>query len=326
MKICVIGLGYIGLPTAAIMAVNGHDVLGVDVNRRIVDMINKGQVHIEERGLKTIFNASIQSGRLKAALKPAPADAFVIAVPTPERDHVADLSYLDSAVASVVPHLRKGSLVIVESTIPPHTVERNVIPVLKKTGLEPGKDLHVAHCPERVIPGQTVRELVENDRVLGGLTPECAQKAEAIYKTFVQGRIECCDLCTAETVKLVENSYRDVNIAFANMVSNLCLDFGISSARVIELANMHPRVNILQPGPGVGGHCLPVDPWFLVQENKAKTGLLRVARQINDERPGMIVGKLKKMVGRVKEPKIAVLGVSYKGDVDDVRESPAVEA
>ncbi len=324
MKVCVVGLGYIGLPTASVLANSGHQVIGVDVSRRIVDLINKGQIHIEEKGLKTLFGAAVNSGNLTAQLKPTKADAFILAVPTPEHDHRSDLEFLRAAAVSITPYLQKGNLVIVESTIPPGATENVVLPALATAKLTPGEDYFVAHCPERVLPGSILKELIENDRIIGGLTPACAAQAETLYRTFVQGRIELCDLRTAEMVKLVENSYRDVNVAFANTVSNVAVHLGVSSARVIELANMHPRVNILTPGPGVGGHCIPIDPWFLIETAGGKAELLRAARKVNDERPKIMAATLRKMIGRVKHPKVAVLGVSYKGDVDDTRLAPAL--
>ncbi|HPM75794.1 MAG TPA: nucleotide sugar dehydrogenase [bacterium] len=324
MKVCVVGLGYIGLPTASVLANSGHEVIGIDVNRRIVELINKGQIHIEEKGLKTLFGAAVNSGNLTAQLKPTKADAFILAVPTPERDHRSDLECLRNAATSITPYLQRGNLVIVESTIPPGATENVVLPALAAAKLTPGEDYFVAHCPERVLPGSILKELIENDRIIGGLTPACATRAETLYRTFVQGRIELCDLRTAEMVKLVENSYRDVNVAFANTVSNVAVHLGVSSARVIALANMHPRVNILQPGPGVGGHCIPIDPWFLIETAGGKAELLRAARRVNDERPKIMAATLRRMIGRAKHPKVAVLGVSYKGDVDDTRLAPAL--
>ncbi|MCL4233569.1 MAG: nucleotide sugar dehydrogenase [Deltaproteobacteria bacterium] len=326
MKICVLGLGYIGLPTASVLATAGHEVVGVDVNARVVELINHGQIHIEEKGLKTLFGAAVRSGNLTASRKPVTADAFILCVPTPETDHRADLTFLVDAAKSVAPVLKKGNLLVVESTIPPGATEKVVLPELEKTKLEPGKDYHVAHCPERVLPGSILKELVENDRVIGGLTPACAKRAAEVYGSFVQGRIAIVDLRTAETVKLVENSFRDVNIAFANTVSNIALEMGIDSEEVIRCANMHPRVNILKPGPGVGGHCIPIDPWFLVEAAPAATALLKAARRVNDDRPVVMAKILKKLVGRVRKPKVAILGVSYKGDVDDTPADIAIDA
>ncbi len=323
MKICVLGLGYIGLPTASVLATAGHEVVGVDVNARVVELINHGQIHIEEKGLKTLFGAAVRSGNLTASRKPVAADVFILCVPTPETGHKADLTFLVEAAKSVAPVLKKGNLLVVESTIPPGATEKVVLPELEKTKLEPGKDYHVAHCPERVLPGSILKELVENDRVIGGLTPACAKRAAEVYGSFVQGNIAICDLRTAETVKLVENSFRDVNVAFANTVSNIALELGIDSDQVIRFANMHPRVNILKPGPGVGGHCIPIDPWFLVEAAPGSTALLKAARRVNDDRPVVMAKILKKLVGRVRNPKVAILGVSYKGDVDDVRDTPA---
>lgn len=325
MNICVIGLGYIGLPTASVLATNDHQVLGVDVDRRVVELINKGLVPIEERGLKTLFAAAVNSGNLKAARKPKKADVFILAVPTPAEDRKADLSFLEAAARSIAPMIQKGNVVIVESTIPPGATHQVVIPALERSRLEPGVDFHVAHCPERVLPGSILRELVENDRVIGGLTPACADAAATLYRTFVEGRIELCDLTTAEMVKLMENSFRDLNIAYANTISNICTQFGIDSARAIALANMHPRVNILRSGPGVGGHCIPIDPWFLIESAPRQTALLRTARAVNDGRPKVIAARVRKLLGRTKKPKVAVLGVAYKGNVDDVRLAPCVE-
>jgi UDP-N-acetyl-D-mannosaminuronic acid dehydrogenase len=305
------------------LATSGHTVLGVDIDRRIVELINKKQVHIEEKGLKTLFGAAVNSGNLTASTKPAPSDAFIIAVPTPEKNDRADLSFLRSAAETISAHLRPGNIVIVESTIPPGATEEHVVPVLETSGLKAGRDFHVAHCPERVLPGQILKELIQNDRVIGGLTPDCAARAAELYRSFVQGRIELTDLRTAEMVKLVENSYRDVNIAFANTISNICLAQQVRSARVIELANMHPRVNILRPGPGVGGHCIPVDPWFLIECAPKNAELLKTARRVNNQRPRVVAALAKKMLGRARNAKVAVLGVSFKGDVDDVRLAPA---
>lgn len=326
----VIGLGYIGLPTAALFANSGYTVLGVDTNAEVVKTLNAGNVHIEEAGLRTLVSAAVKSGKFSASLTPSPADAFIVAVPTPILpDKKPDLTYVDSAVDRIAPVVRSGDLVIVESTVPPGTAE-SVSTRLK--GLRPdlvGGDgylqVFIAHCPERVLPGQILKELVENDRVVGGLTPEATEAAAQLYGGIVSGEILRTDATTAEMVKLAENTYRDVNIALANEIAVICEKLKISVWDVIRFASRHPRVKYLSPGPGVGGHCIAVDPWFIVSQFPEDSGLIRAARLRNDSMPERVAAIALKMVEGIDAPKIACLGASYKGNVGDPRESPAVE-
>lgn len=325
-SVCVLGLGYIGLPTASVLASNGFQVLGVDVSARVVDTVNEGNIHIEEPGLHTVVQAAINSGNLRAALTPEPADVFIVAVPTPlTADKRADMTYVMDAAGSVVPHLRPGSLVILESTSPPGTCTGLLKPILERSGLTAGKDFHLAHCPERVLPGRILKELIDNDRVIGGYTPACAETARAIYATFVEGNIFLTDTTTAEMVKIIENTFRDVNIALANETAILCERLGIDFWEVARYANRHPRVNVHSAGPGVGGHCISVDPWFLVECLPEDTRIIRLARERNDGMPAYVAGEVKALLSGVHTPKVAVLGLAYKGNVDDVRESPAMD-
>lgn len=326
--ICVLGLGYIGLPTASTFATHGLKVIGVDVNQRVVDVLQNGEVHIYEPGLRTIVQAAFHSGNLKVSETPEPADAFIIAVPTPlvgDGDKHAEMSYVISATESIVPHLQAGNLVVLESTSPPRTTVDLVAPILERSGLKAGVDFHLAYTPERVLPGQILRELIDNTRVIGGLTPGCAQAGEELYAAFVKGEILLTDATTAEMVKLMENTYRDVNIAIANEFARLSERFGIDVWRAINLANYHPRVNILRAGPGVGGHCISVDPWFLVEAAPDLTPLILQSRQVNDSQPAYVVQSLQAVTGGLAGKKIAALGLAYKPDVDDLRESPAIE-
>lgn len=325
-QICVIGLGYIGLPTSSILAAKGYQVLGVDISQKVVDTINSGRIHITEPDLDLFVRAAVQSGKLRASITPEKSDVFIIAVPTPFRqDKKPDMSYVQAATESLVKFLQPGNLVILESTSPPKTCEDIIAPVIKKAGFIPGRDVFLAHCPERVLPGQIMREVVENDRVIGGLTPECAEKARQLYSSFVKGQIHLTDSTTAEMVKLVENSFRDVNIAFANELSIICERLQLNVWELIKLANLHPRVNILRPGPGVGGHCIAVDPWFIVDACPDEAKLIKTARLVNDSKPEHVVNKVSQAASRLKNPVIGVLGLSYKQDIDDLRESPAVE-
>ena len=335
-KICVLGLGYIGLPTASTFATHGIQVVGVDVNRRVLDTLNKGGIHIHEPGLRTLVEAAIKSGNLTVVDKPEEADAFLIAVPTPfysdktsehngEPYKLADMRAVTSAAEAIVPFLRKGNLVILESTSPPRTTVDLVKPILERSGLRAGFDFHLAYSPERVLPGQILRELIENARVIGGVTPESAQLGAALYATFVRGEIIQTDATTAEMVKLMENTTRDVNIAIANEFARLADHFGVDVWEAISLANLHPRINILSPGPGVGGHCISVDPWFFVETAPDLTPLIYTARKVNDEQPHFVMSLLQKALGSLKGKKIAALGLAYKPDVDDLRESPAAE-
>lgn len=332
-KISVVGLGYVGLPTAAVLAGRGLDVIGVDTNADVVRTINRGAVHIAEPELDVLVRAAVNSGRLRAVTEPEPAEVFLIAVPTPlSREHAPDLSYVEAATRAIAPVLEKSNLVVLESTCPVGTTERmagwlaQTRPDLKfphQAGED--ADVHLAYCPERVLPGRVLRELVENDRVIGGMTSRCAGKAVALYRRFVEGDCLVTDTRTAEMVKLAENAFRDVNIAFANELSLICEKLGIDVWKLIALANRHPRVEILQPGPGVGGHCIPVDPWFIVDSVGEDARLIREAREVNDGKPAYIAEKIKQVGARFRFPKIACLGLSYKADVDDLRESPAVK-
>lgn len=325
-KICVLGLGYIGLPTASIFATHGFNVVGVDINGNVVSKLKKGEPHVDEPGLKTMVEAAMKSGNLIVQDQPGKADAYIIAVPTPITiDKKANLSFVKAAAESIVPVLGKGNLVILESTCPPGTTENFLIPILAGSGLAIGEDLYVAHCPERVLPGKILKELVENDRVIGGINPESAAKAKELYGAFVEGEIFLTDATTAEMVKLMENTYRDVNVALANELSTLCERLNIDAWEVIELANRHPRVKLHKPGPGVGGHCLPVDPWFIVEKFPEEAQLIRLSREINDAQPKHVFKAIEEATRGLKEPKVTVLGVTYKGNVDDTRESPARE-
>lgn len=328
--ICVMGLGYIGLPTASIFATKGKRVLGVDVVQHVVDTINQGKIHIEEPDLDILVRAAVQSGNLSAATSPQPASTFIIAVPTPfhkQKDGslAPDLTYIQSAVNAIAPVVKKGDLVILESTSPVGTTEliRDWLVELTKGKIE-ADDLLYAHCPERILPGQMLKELVTNDRIAGGVTQEAASKAKELYETFCSAEIFVTDARTAEMAKLTENSFRDVNIAFANELSLICDAMNIDVWELIRLANRHPRVNILQPGPGVGGHCIAVDPWFIVAACPERAKLIRAAREVNDSKPEYVVRQVIERAERFRKPVIACLGLAFKANVDDLRESPAV--
>ncbi|MAT42156.1 MAG: UDP-N-acetyl-D-mannosamine dehydrogenase [Anaerolineaceae bacterium] len=325
-KICVLGLGYIGLPTASTFATSGLKVIGVDVNPSIVKGLQNGELHIYEPGLRTLVQAAIISNKLEISEQPQEADAFIIAVPTPfYGEKKADLSYVISAAEAILPHLRAGNLVVLESTSPPRTTIDILVPILEKSGLKAGVDFYVAYSPERVLPGQILRELIENARVIGGINPESAQAGHDLYKIFVKGKIITTTATTAEMVKLMENTYRDVNIAIANEFSRLAERFGVDVWEAIQIANLHPRVNILKPGPGVGGHCISVDPWFFVEAAPDLTPLIHTARQVNDSQPHFVVNKLETILNGLEGKTITVFGLAYKPDVDDLRESPAIE-
>jgi UDP-N-acetyl-D-mannosaminuronic acid dehydrogenase len=343
--ISIVGLGYIGLPTAAVFASRKVKVIGVDVNQHAVDTINRGQIHIVEPDLDMVVHAAVKEGYLRATKDPEPADAFLIAVPTPFKDgptgsHHPDMDYIESASKAIAPVLKKGDLVVLESTSPVGATEQMAAWLAEarpdltfpQTHGETS-DIRVAHCPERVLPGHVLRELVQNDRVIGGMTPKCSESAVRLYKTFVQGECVITNARTAEMCKLTENSFRDVNIAFANELSIICDKLGINVWELIKLANRHPRVNILQPGPGVGGHCIAVDPWFIVSAAPEEAKLIRTAREVNDSKPGWVIQKVKLAVAEflmanpdktAKDVTIACFGLAFKPDIDDLRESPAL--
>jgi UDP-N-acetyl-D-mannosaminuronic acid dehydrogenase len=328
-SVCVLGLGYIGLPTAATLAAAGLSVKGVDVREDIVDTLNAGEAHFSEPDLDMLVQGAVATGRLKAFTEPQPADAFIITVPTPiNGDKTPDMSFVEAAAKSLAPALEPGNLVLLESTSPLGATA-SIAAIIRKErpDLTGGDDLKVslAYCPERILPGQMVRELVENDRIVGGLTPEDSARARDLYKTFVRGEIHETDAITAEMVKLIENAYRDVNIAFANEIANIGEAHGIDPWEAIGLANRHPRVNILSPGPGVGGHCIAVDPWFLITQNRKLAGLMAEARNVNDGRPETIIAKIEAAATERDSKRISCLGLAYKPNVDDLRESPAVE-
>lgn len=311
--LCVIGLGYIGLPTASVFATSGLQVTGVDVNPRVVEIINNGQIHIEEPGLKTVVQAAINSGRLRAEVAPVEADVFIIAVPTPiGPDKAADMSYVEAAARAILPRLRPGNLVILESTSPPGTTRDLLAPMFAAAGFTIGQDLFLAHCPERVLPGKILKELIENHRVVGGMTAQCAQRARALYELIVSGELHCTDATTAEMVKVMENTYRDVNIALANELALICEDLDTNVWDVVRLANLHPRVNLHQPGPGVGGHCISVDPWFIVEKTPQLAKLIQLGRTTNDGMPERVVERVMRQLEGVANPKVTVLGVAYR--------------
>lgn len=318
-RVSVIGLGYIGLPTAAILATHGVEVIGIDVNQKAVETINQGKIHIVEPDLDAVVHSAVMSGKLKASLKPEKAEVFIIAVPTPFKDnHKPDLSYIEAAAKSIVPVLEKGNLIILESTSPVGTTE-------KLAEWLPKLDLDIAYCPERVLPGHILREIVGNDRIIGGITPKAAERAKQLYQIFVKGECLLTDARTAEMTKLTENSFRDVNIAFANELSLICDELNINVWELIKLANRHPRVKILQPGPGVGGHCIAVDPWFIVDSAPHLARLIKTSREVNDSKPHHVIAAVKEKLAKIKNPTVACLGLSFKADIDDIRESPAVE-
>ena len=323
-SLCVIGMGYIGLPTASMFASNGIRVTGMDINAGIITRLQAGDLHIFEPGLRDQFGDAVKSGRLKVSTKVCPADAFIIAVPTPfYEDKRADLRAVVSAAESIVPHLKPGNLVILESTSPPRTTADILAPILEKSGLKAGEDFLLAYSPERVLPGKIMQELKENARVIGGVNRASAEAGRDLYRTFVKGDIILTDATTAEMVKLMENTSRDINIAIANEFARLAQQFDVDIWEAINIANLHPRVNILRPGIGVGGHCISVDPWFLVEAAPEAAQLIRTARQVNDGQPEFISELIRKEAGGLAGKCVAFLGLAFKPNVDDLRESPA---
>ncbi|WP_290499738.1 UDP-N-acetyl-D-mannosamine dehydrogenase [Kocuria sp. UBA5001] len=331
LEVVFVGLGYIGLPTAVVMANHGVRVHGVDVNASAVERIQRGEVTIVEPGLEEQLKQAVDSGRLTATTEMQHGDAFVIAVPTPfKENYEGDLTYIMSAAESIAPQLRGDETVILESTSPPRTTEKlaakimELRPDLSQDGADGKPIVHFAYCPERILPGKALEELITNDRIIGGRTPEAARRAREVYASFCEGALLETDDVTAEMSKLTENSFRDVNIAFANELSLIADNLGIDVWELIELANHHPRVNILQPGPGVGGHCIAVDPWFIVAADRENSRLIRTAREVNDGKPKWVISKVEEACSHVESPVIAALGLAFKANIDDLRESPAM--
>ena len=329
MKICIVGQGYIGLPTAALFAKKGCEVIGVDVNNEIVEKLNQGIAHIEEPGISDAIKNAVEEGHYRASLKPEEADTFIITVPTPyvKEDLSCDLSYVISACNSILPVLKKGNVVIIESTIAPMSTDEVIKPIFENEGYVIGEDLFLAHCPERVLPGQIMNELVNNNRIVGGITENCSKKAADVYRTFVKGEIIETEAKTAELSKCMENTFRDVNIALANELAKIGAEIGVNALDVIEMANKHPRVNIHSPGPGVGGHCLAIDPYFIYAKAPETAKIIKLARDTNNSMPGFVVENTGKILSKLDPEaiKISILGVAYKGNTDDARESPAFE-
>ncbi|MFI3174707.1 MAG: nucleotide sugar dehydrogenase [Bacillota bacterium] len=322
-KICVIGIGYVGLPTAAMFAEKGHTVVGYDLNQKAVDALNRGEIIIEEKKLPELVKQCVDSGKLSASTEcPHHFDVYIIAVPTPiNADKTANMSYVKAVTETIVPHLKSGALVILESTSPPRTVEDLMLPILAKSGLVLGEELFVAHSPERILPGNVIEELRTNQRIVGGINEKSSLAVKELYETIVDAEIYTTTSTTAELCKVVENTFRDVNIAFANELAKISEELGVNVHEVIRLANNHPRVNILSPGPGVGGHCIALDPWFLV-EKSGNAKLIQNAREINDSMPQFVFEKIKGILGGFSGQTISIFGVTYKPNIDDVRESP----
>lgn len=328
MKITTIGLGYIGLPTSIMFATSNHQVLGVDANATVIETLNNGYIHIEEEGLQKLYNKALKAQNFTASLTPDYSDAFIIAVPTPNNDDAhksCDLSYVQSAVSSILPYLQTGNLVIIESTIAPRTTEDVVGPMIEAAGFTIGEDIYLAHCPERVLPGNIAYELVHNPRIIGGVTSACTKAVKELYLTLVKGELIESSASEAELSKLMENTFRDVNIALANELAKIGTDLNINALKVIEMANRHPRVNLHAPGPGVGGHCLAVDPYFVAAASPNFSPLIQTARKINTSMPAFIVNNVEQLMASAPNKKITVFGLTYKGNIDDTRESPAKE-
>lgn len=324
-KIVVIGTGYVGLPLAIMLARSGYQVVGVDIEENIVNAINQGVLYLAEDKIRELFNEPQVRKNLHAQKTPCEADAFIISVPTPlnEQKRIADLDQVISGVESILPYLRKGNLVVIESTVPPLTLRGLVKSMIEKTGLKAGKDIYLCHCPERILPGDVFEEIVHNDRIIGGLGAKASRMAKEIYGSFVKGKLYITDDVTAEFCKLMENTYRDVNIALANEFAAVAEGLGVNIMEAIGLANKHPRVNILNPGIGAGGHCIPIDPWFIKEIDPVNSRLIATARLINDEVPDKIAAKIRRTLKDVRNPKIVVLGITYKPDTYDIRNSPA---
>ena len=318
------GQGYIGLPTAALFSRSHCEVVGVDINEEIIGNLNKGIIHIEEPGIADIIKKSVKNNTYKASLTPEKADAFIITVPTPYiiENYSCDLSYVITACETIIPYLEKGNTVIIESTIAPMSTDETIKPIFEKAGFTIGKDLYLAHCPERVLPGRILEELVHNDRIIGGVTPDCSVKASEVYGQFVEGNLMLTEAKTAELSKCMENTFRDVNIALANELTKICAEIGVNALDVIKMANKHPRVNLHSPGPGVGGHCLAIDPYFIYAKAPETAKIIKLARDTNNSMPEFVCKYVKKIISTGK---IAVLGISYKGNTGDDRESPAYE-
>lgn len=325
-SICIIGLGYIGLPTSVMFANHGHHVHGVDVNESVVERLGRGEVTIEEPDLERRLNEAINNGMLTVATTPKESDVYIVAVPSPiTAAKEPNFDYIRSATQSLVPYVKKGDLVILESTVPPRTVADVMIPILEQSGLVIGEELFVAHSPERVIPGRVFEELISNDRIIGGVNERAAEMTAELYSTFVKGKMHLTDATTAELVKVMENTYRDVNIALANELAKIAATIGVDVWEAIQLANYHPRVNLHQPGPGVGGHCIAVDPWFLVDIQNVNTPLIRTARETNDFMPRYTAMMTNDLIANRPTKRVAALGLAFKGNIDDMRESPSLD-
>lgn len=327
MTVCVVGLGYIGLPTAVMLASHGCEVVGVDKSDFVIENLRQETVVIEEPELAEITKECVMNGSFRPSKTPEEADAFIIAVPTPyhnDKEHSCDLTYVLQAAESILPYIKQGDTIILESTVAPRSTKEYLQPMFEKAGFEAGKDIYLAHCPERVLPGRILYELEHNDRIIGGITLECSKKAAKIYETFVKGELILTNARTAELSKCIENTYRDVNIALSNELAKICNELKIDCMDVIRMANRHPRVNLMTPAPGVGGHCLAIDPYFICAKAKTTSKLIRLARDINTSMPEYVEKHVRKILPN-QNSKIAVLGLAYKGDIDDIRESPSIK-
>lgn len=328
MKLCTVGLGYIGLPTSIMFAKYGVDVTGVDIREDVVDSLNGGKIHLEEPGLQEALTEVLANNKFRASLLPSKADAYILAVPSPNNDDEhksVNLSFVLSALNSIIPLLEKGNVVIIESTIAPRSMDDVIKPAIEAAGFKVGEDIYLVHCPERVLPGQIMHELVHNNRIIGGMTEACTNAGEKVYGKLVQGELIRTDAKTAEMSKLMENTYRDVNIALANELTKVCNELEINVLDVIDMANKHPRVNVHTPGPGVGGHCLAVDPYFIISKAPETANIINLSRETNVSMPNYVVEHVNQLMERVNGTSLTVFGLTYKGNVDDIRESPAIE-